>query len=483
MSAFLDSLLTLELPLEKGASRHWIPNGDAGTAETIAQMRKLVDAGKRSPRVRELVGNLIQRCPKKDYYCYAETVFNFCRDKIQYAYDPHGVEWVETPERILDAKIADCDSICVLFASMCENLGLPCKFVTIRADKGRSNEFSHVYARVKIPGRGWIGADCTMQHDFGWEPTGYPEKEWNASNTAAGPDMIDGVGGFSGGLSGMRDFASENFEPMGNREVMIEEAVICADCPPVRPEPQAQSDFFFEKRPAQNFLTGLDGMGKSEMPRKRRKKFCRKFPAHPKCRRSEHWHGKALHGLGADTSPEVTLEKILDGTYGRELVALRRTQQLRNGDLFTMGTKTSDPAKKAKITAAAAANREALKATMEAIERYNKVVRYIQTATFGQLKPAFLSGMGILPAIASKLLVGGAIVVLLNAFSEAMLSLYGKERTAKGLFEQISGTIDSTANLIGNITIAAIVGVGIYFGAKFLRANRDTQTFSLAKVS
>jgi hypothetical protein len=194
-----------------------------------------------------------------------------------------------------------------------------------------------------------------------------------------------------------------------------------------------------------------------------------------------------LAGLGADTRAEMTLSKVLDGSYGRDLVALRRTQQIRNGDLVTMGMKTTDSAKRAQIAAAAAANRDALKATMAAIDRYNVVVGHVRTYSFGQIKPSVLSGMGSLglePVTTATLIIVGGVVlsVALQALANLVLAAYGKESTAKGLFEQIGGAVDSTSKLVANITIAAIVGVGIYFGAKLLRSYRSSQTYSLAKV-
>jgi len=437
MSAFLDSLLTLELPLEKGAERHWIPSGDAGTAETIEKMRSLVDSGKRSQRVRELAGRLIQSCTKKDYYCYADSIFKFCRDKIQYAYDPHGVEWVESPERILDAGVADCDSVCVLFASLCENLGLPCQYVTVRADKNRPSEFSHVYARVKIPGRGWIAADCTMQHDFGWEPTGYPEKTWPASHTAQNLEELDGIGG----LRGMRDFAAEDFSPFGTREASIEEAVLCADCPQVQPEPQTESEFFIPKTPTQNFLTGMSGN---------------------------------------EEVAEASFQNVISGEYGRDLIAIRRNQQARNGALVTMEMKTNDPAKKVQVRAVAVANRDALKTTMAAIEQYNSIVLKIRTYSFGQVKPQVLSGLGVVPlALIAVVGAAGAVVLtgLLASFANVMYAVNGKETKVKGMFENISDSVVGSAKLVENLTYAALIGAGIYFAVQFLKSRqRSTST-------
>lgn len=180
---FNTGLVDLPHSLPAGHDRMLIASGKRGTEQTIAEMAKLVTAHKRNFRVRELVGSLIAECPKKDYACYAKACFNYCRDRIQYAFDPSGVEMIENPDRILDAGIADCDSICVLLASMFENLGFPSRFVTIKADPSRPEEYSHVYVQCRLPHRGWVSADATMPHEFGWEPDKmYARTNWPASN-------------------------------------------------------------------------------------------------------------------------------------------------------------------------------------------------------------------------------------------------------------------------------------------------------------
>lgn len=177
-------LVNLPSPLPAKHSRELISGGNAGTAQTIRRMRDLVTQGKRDFRVRTVVGQVIAGCPPKDYECYARSIYHFCRDEIKYAFDPNGVELLEAPYRILESRVADCDSIVMLFAAMCESIGLPVEFVTIKADRMRPSEFSHVFARVKVPGHGWISADLTMpDQQFGWTPgQEFPRKTWPSSH-------------------------------------------------------------------------------------------------------------------------------------------------------------------------------------------------------------------------------------------------------------------------------------------------------------
>lgn len=193
-----ETLAPLALPLPRGTTRQLISDGPAGTAQTIAQMQKLVNSGKHDNAIRELCGKILnpvdgeRPCKSKDYYCYASKLFSWVRDHILYAYDPVQLEYCEDVKKILSNRIADCDSMDILLCAMFEHIGLPSQFVTIKADPSRPNEWTHVYTRVKIPKVGWVCADPIMPEKwFGWEPP-YPngKKYWPASSDAAS-DPVD----------------------------------------------------------------------------------------------------------------------------------------------------------------------------------------------------------------------------------------------------------------------------------------------------
>jgi len=166
-------------------------------------MRDLVTKYKREKAVRKFVGQMVRQCPQKDYLCYAQKTFEYCRDKIHYVFDPNGVELIERPGVILEETgVADCDSIVVTLASVLESMGMRCEFVTIKADTNNPDLYTHVYLRCFVPKRGWVSMDATM-HDkpFGWAPPGnWPKQMWAASNDApelhggdqmAGLDMLE----------------------------------------------------------------------------------------------------------------------------------------------------------------------------------------------------------------------------------------------------------------------------------------------------
>jgi hypothetical protein len=176
-------LARLSAHLPSKHQRVGIAGGNVGTVQTLSHMRDLVTQGKRDFRLRTAAGKILQNCPNKDYECFARAIHQFCTHQIKYVFDPNGVELIEAPYRILESGIADCDSIVVLAAAMLESIGLPARFVTIKADTSRPTQWSHVFLQAKVPNKGWIGMDCTMpDKPFGWEPPQtYERKTWPAS--------------------------------------------------------------------------------------------------------------------------------------------------------------------------------------------------------------------------------------------------------------------------------------------------------------
>ncbi len=186
-----ESLSPIGCPLPRGTTRHIISGGATGTAQTIAMMQKLVNAGKRNNEIRVLCGQILNpkngpKAESKNYFQYADWLYRWVRSNILYAYDPANVEYIEAPEKILRNRIADCDSMDILLCSMFEHVGLTSQFVTIKADASRPEEFTHVFTRVLIPKMGWVCADPIMPDKwFGWEPP-FPngKRYWAATSDA-----------------------------------------------------------------------------------------------------------------------------------------------------------------------------------------------------------------------------------------------------------------------------------------------------------
>jgi len=134
-------------------------------------MVDFVRRGQRKPEIVKVAREIVINCPPKDYYCEAETIFQWIKDNIRYTRDPLNAEWLQEPDVTLREGQADCDCSAVLMASLCAAIGMQTGFETVRADPAHPDEYVHVYAIVRT-NRGWRAADTTMQESyFGWRPT------------------------------------------------------------------------------------------------------------------------------------------------------------------------------------------------------------------------------------------------------------------------------------------------------------------------
>jgi len=143
-----------------------IPNGNAGTLETLKIMRKLVKDGKTSLTVRNLAASLVNGARQKDYAKEARIIQRYVRDSIRYVRDINGVETLHTAEKILEFGYGDCDDKSVLVAAMLESIGHPTRFVAMGIN---GSDYCHVYVETKI-GNAWVGVETTEPVELGWTP-------------------------------------------------------------------------------------------------------------------------------------------------------------------------------------------------------------------------------------------------------------------------------------------------------------------------
>lgn len=448
------------------SSRHTridIPDGTAGTAATIAQMQKMCSAGKRSTDVRETVGKIlfgkfegIPECTPKDYRCYAESIYKFCRDHIKYAFDPTMVEWVEHPSVLLKNRIGDCDSNVTLLCAMWENVGLDAQYVTIKADRDRPNEYSHVYARVKIPGVGWVTADPTMpKKNFGWEAEGnYTKRFWPASTDdlqlpldTSDSAPMSGMG--CGGNCGCKGCASK------------------------------ASDSAIHGLGACMTFCGSDR--KPSMPgRSGFRRAIKKIPLHATAVRPTRF---GVRGLGiwpfdsnsSDGSTKANIASILNGSTLREITRLKNEYQGHAADLdglrVTLSRMPSGPEKDAAAARQAQAE-EALRQEFVAYNnlrsQYNAFVTQVKPYTFGAYNPS-LAGMGILgvdDAVIAGIVVIGALAILANNVATAAAAVNGKSVETRGYIDQLANALNATGNLaekgadaVSKVAVVAAVGL------------------------
>ena len=128
--------------------RLWIPDGIAGTDRTVTVMQDLVESGKRSAIIRDLAVDIIRRAGVESLDCHGElsSLVSWVRRNIRFVKDPCGVEYVQSPQRLLRSRAGDCDDIATLLAALSESIGHDSEFVV--TSDSFFGPMTHVYSRV-----------------------------------------------------------------------------------------------------------------------------------------------------------------------------------------------------------------------------------------------------------------------------------------------------------------------------------------------
>lgn len=147
-----------------------LPEGDDGTARTVAYMGALAHEGAQSPEVRELLGPT-----PRGWWLIHCRIRDLLR-RIRFEYDPPGLELVLHPTRMardLAAGVAsgDCDCIATLGAALCLAAGLPVRFVTVAPHPAA--DFTHVYAETPLGELDVVGdlqgvVNMRRRREWGW---------------------------------------------------------------------------------------------------------------------------------------------------------------------------------------------------------------------------------------------------------------------------------------------------------------------------
>lgn len=158
-----------------------IPQGDAGTAATIARMRDLIDQGVKNSTVHECAAWVLKsrRIPQFDFEAEARAIYLFVLGSIRFTRDIAGKETLHSAEEILRLGIGDCDDFTILLCSLLGTIGHKTRIITISSvpdyvDQDRP--FTHVFPEVLVNGR-WITADAARREPgFGKSPRRYTRK-------------------------------------------------------------------------------------------------------------------------------------------------------------------------------------------------------------------------------------------------------------------------------------------------------------------
>jgi Transglutaminase-like superfamily len=155
-------------------------DGDAGTAQTVAWIRRLVEQGKKDRRIIETTGKILRESRVRQYDDEAEirAIFSWVLRNIRFTKDPTGKELLRDAWTTLRNGFGDCDDInAILLPAMLGSVGHETRIVTIASAPGAPQQFTHVYAEAYLRGRGWIALDAARRGTrFGVPPARFFRK-------------------------------------------------------------------------------------------------------------------------------------------------------------------------------------------------------------------------------------------------------------------------------------------------------------------
>lgn len=150
-----------------------IPDGPAGTRETLKHMREEIRKDKRNTWVRDFAQTLCRDVDGKDWWGEIVAVFDFVQNNIRYSLDTNGIEVIQSPHLTLELGYGDCDDFVCLVSCLLEHLGHTTYLCALGFDADEN--YSHVIALCSGAGgeTPLIPLDATEQMPCGWFPPGH----------------------------------------------------------------------------------------------------------------------------------------------------------------------------------------------------------------------------------------------------------------------------------------------------------------------
>ncbi len=161
-------------------------SGEAGTAQTIALMRELIDEAVADAGFVRFAVDLVRSVPAYDDLAEAHAVYKWVQGHIRFTKDPVTKEKLYPPQELLNIRAGDCDDISMLLAALLIALGYPARLITLAANPSSPGDFSHVYVEGEVPpgSSNWVPMDAArVDAEFGVAPPSYSRKRaWSLTD-------------------------------------------------------------------------------------------------------------------------------------------------------------------------------------------------------------------------------------------------------------------------------------------------------------
>jgi|GEM_PF-1514296 hypothetical protein len=162
-----------------------LAEGDDGVQQTIRQMRRLIEQGKKDPAVHECAAWILRSANVAAYDWIGEcrAIYEWVKRNIRFTRDVYGKETLHAAPEILRLGIGDCDDFTILICSLLGTIGVKTRIVTVSNRSEDPDQFSHVYPEAGVEGE-WIPMDAARRNPyFGRAPENYFRKRiWDTSS-------------------------------------------------------------------------------------------------------------------------------------------------------------------------------------------------------------------------------------------------------------------------------------------------------------
>jgi len=164
-----------------------IPEGYAGTLETVRQISRLIREGAKDLCVRQHAIAIFREYDvrAKDSMREVLALFDWVRNHIRYTRDIYKVELLHSARRMLELRAGDCDDQVILLGAMLESTGHPVRLVLVGSDPRNRKRYSHILLETNDKGH-WISLDPTMDKPAGWSPRAVNRKVVEIRRTRRG---------------------------------------------------------------------------------------------------------------------------------------------------------------------------------------------------------------------------------------------------------------------------------------------------------
>ncbi len=141
---------------------HYLADGDAGAADSIGDMRAIVDRALKDPQVYILARQIVQPVPAYNDRAELQALFNWVQQNIRFVKGVMGKQSLQTVEATLAMRAGQCTDLASLLAALAMSIGYPARFVAVATDPTAPDQFSHIYTEVQIEGE-WIPVDAARE--------------------------------------------------------------------------------------------------------------------------------------------------------------------------------------------------------------------------------------------------------------------------------------------------------------------------------